>query len=120
MFKNLGALASMMGNLQSAGAKMQEINEKLQDKRVEASAGGGLVRVEANGKQEILACHIEPNLLAQQPVDQEMLEDLIASATNLALEKARNLHKEMIQEAMGDMGMPGMDEAMAKFFGGGK
>lgn len=118
MFKNLGALASMMGNLQSVGTKMQEINEQLKDKRVEATSGGGMVRVEVSGKLEVIRCHIDPNLLAKQPVDQEMLEDLITSATNLALDKARDLHKEMIQQSMGDMGMPGMDEAMAKFFGG--
>jgi DNA-binding YbaB/EbfC family protein len=76
---------------------MAKLQEELGERTVEASSGGGMVAVEANGKQEILSVTIEPEVI--DPDDKEMLQDLIVAAVNDALTKAKN----MVQEEMGKL-----------------
>lgn len=117
MLKGLGNLGNLMRQAQEMGGRVQEINEQLKVKRVQGEAGGGMVRVEANGLGEILKVTIEPSLIERQEL--EMIEDLIPAAVNQALRNAKEAHAEAMKSLTDGFGLPGLDEAMAKFTGGG-
>ncbi len=99
---NLGAL---LGQVQKMQAKMEKAQEGLVEIEVEGSAGGGMVTVTANAKQEILRIKIDPEVV--DPDDIDMLEDLVVAATNQALEKAQAAANEHIQKEAGSM-MPNL------------
>jgi len=69
--------------------KLQQVQEELATKRVEAAAGGGMVTAVVNGKHELLEIHIDKQVI--DPADLEMLEDLIVAAVNQALAKSHEL-----------------------------
>ncbi len=87
---------------------MQERVKKLQEeaggKTVEASSGGGMVTVVANGRQEILSIKIDPSVV--DPSDLEMLQDLVTAAVNEALRKSQDLMKEEMAKLTSGMGLP--------------
>ncbi len=89
------------GNIMKEAQKLQQQMEALQaevaKKKVDASAGGGMVTVEANGKQEILSIKIDREVI--NPDDAQMLEDLVLAACNEALRKSR----DMVQAEMGKL-----------------
>ncbi len=86
--------------------KIQKAQEELADKEVEASVGGGMVTVVATGNQEIKAVKIDPQ--AVDPDDVPMLEDLILSAVNESLKKAKEMAEEEMGALTGGMKIPGM------------
>jgi DNA-binding YbaB/EbfC family protein len=90
-----------MGNLlkqaQQFQTKMAKLQEELGDRTVEASAGGGMITVVVNGRQEIISINIDPEVI--NPDDQEMLQDLILAAVNDGVTKA----KDMMNEEMGKL-----------------
>jgi DNA-binding YbaB/EbfC family protein len=90
-----------MGNLlkqaQQFQTKMAKLQEELEDRTVEASAGGGMVTVVVNGRQEMVSINIEPEVINSD--DKDMLQDLILAAVNDGLGKA----KEMVNEEMGKL-----------------
>lgn len=100
-----------MGNILKQAQKMQEqmmkAQEQLDQVKAEGTSGGGMVKVVANGKQEIESVKIDPEVVNSDDV--EMLEDLVAAAVNQALEKAGEAAKEKMNEATGGMlgAMPG-------------
>ncbi|MEO1496492.1 MAG: YbaB/EbfC family nucleoid-associated protein [Planctomycetota bacterium] len=119
MLKGLGNLANlgqMMQQAQQVGSKMKELQERLKAERVVGAAGGGMVEVDMTGGQEVLAVRLDPGLVERG--DREMLEDLIPAAINDAAEKARRRHADVMQEATGDLNIPGLGDALAKFSGG--
>lgn len=79
----------MMQQLQRLQKQMEEIQAQLAEETVTASAGGGAVKVTMTGDQKCRAVEISPDLL--KDADAEMLQDLILSAVNLALEQSREL-----------------------------
>ena len=89
------------GNIMKEAQKLQQQMEAMQaemgKRKVEASAGGGMVTVEANGKQELLSIKIDREVI--NPDDAQMLEDLVMAACNEALRKSR----EMVQSEMGKL-----------------
>lgn len=97
-----------MNNLMKQAKKMQEqmvkVQEELEQKTVEASAGGGVVTVIASGKKEIVEINIKPE--AVDPDDVEMLQDLILAAINEALRKADEMVQGEMSKITGGMGMP--------------
>jgi len=99
----------LLGNLMRQAQMMQEKMAKVQEeaalKTVEATAGGGMVKVTANGKMEILAVKIEKEVV--DPNDVEMLQDLIVAATNEALKMAQDSVAEEMNKVTGGMGLPG-------------
>jgi DNA-binding YbaB/EbfC family protein len=99
---NLGAL---LGQVQKMQEKMEKAQEGLVDIEVEGTAGGGMVTVIANAKQEIQKITIDPEVV--DPEDIDMLEDLIVAATNQALEKAQQASSEHMQKEAGGM-MPNL------------
>ena len=95
--KGIPNMGNLLKQAQQFQAKMAKLQEELGERTVEASSGGGMVAVVANGKQEILSVTIEPEVI--DPEDKEMLQDLIVAAVNDALTKAKN----MMQEEMGKL-----------------
>ncbi|MCP4727075.1 MAG: YbaB/EbfC family nucleoid-associated protein [bacterium] len=99
-----------MGNILKQAQKMQEqmlkAQEQLDQVKAEGTSGGGMVKVVANGKQEIESIKIDPEVVNSDDV--EMLEDLVAAAVNQAIEKANEASKDKMNEATGGMlgGMP--------------
>jgi DNA-binding YbaB/EbfC family protein len=107
--KGMPNMGQLMKQAQQIQTKMAKLQEDLGDRTVEASSGGGMVIVVANGRQEVLSIKIEPEVI--DPDDVEMLQDLIMAAVNDALARA----KEMVNEEMGKLtkgmnipGMPGL------------
>ncbi len=102
-----------MANAGELKAKAAEIKDRIAAIRVEGNSGGGMVKVEASGDQRVLSISIEETLLSSN--DKEILEDLILSATNHALELAKQAAAKEMSELAGGMGIPGLDEALSKF-----
>lgn len=97
----------MMKQAQRLQKQMIDVQEELGKRSVEGTAGGGMVRVTVNGRQEILSIKIDPEVV--DPEDVELLEDLIVAAIKNASENA----KAMMEAEMGKllpsgMGFPGM------------
>lgn len=99
--KNMG---KMMKQVQKMQADMARLQEELNTKLVEASAGGGAVKVTANGKKEIVELTISPE--AVDPEDVEMLQDLILGAVNEALRKVEDMLGEEMQKITGGLNLP--------------
>lgn len=108
-------MADMFGKFSDMQNKMKEAQEKLADVVVDADAGGGMVKVTANGKREIIRIEIDKDVV--DPNDKEMLEDLVVAGVNKALAKAEEAAKEKMQDVYKDLlpggGIPGMD--LSKF-----
>ena len=101
--KNMGNLMKQAQKLQSKMLKMQD---ELADKTVETASGGGMVKVVANGRQQILSIEIEKEVV--DPDDVEMLQDLVLSAVNDALVKSQDMVSEEMGKLTGGMNIPGM------------
>jgi DNA-binding YbaB/EbfC family protein len=86
--------------------KVQQVQKELAQKRVEATSGGGMVRVVANGSQEILEIHIDPEVVDPQEV--EMLEDLILAAVNEARDRSKELMAQEVSKLTGGLQIPGL------------
>ena len=80
-------MGNMMKQAQQLQSKMMKLQEELADKTVESSSGGGMVKVTANGRQQILSIQVEKEVV--DPDDVEMLQDLVLAAVNDALAKAQ-------------------------------
>ncbi len=86
--------------------KMAAMQEELQTKTVEASAGGGMVTVVASGGQDILSISIDPAVV--DPKDVDMLQDLVLAAVNEALKKAKDMVQGEMGQLTGGMKIPGL------------
>lgn len=103
------------GNIMKQAQKMQEklleLQEGLGEKTVEATVGGGMVAVVANGRQEIVSIKIEQQVLDELKsgeLEASMLEDLVASGVNAALGKSRELVQQEMSKLTGGMRIPGL------------
>lgn len=118
MFKELGAMASLIKQAQTIGPKMQAAMEELKHQQVIGEAGGGMVKVIADGMGQIQRVEIDPILKEQN--DWEMVCDLLPAAINMAAAKAKELHVQAMQNATGDLPMSENMEGMLKNFLGPK
>ena len=100
-------LTSMMKQARNIQERVQGLQEELAQKTVEAEAGAGMVRVVANGKQEIISVKIAPEIVS--PDDIGMLEDLVSAAVNEALRSARALMQEEMTKITGGVRIPGIN-----------
>ena len=104
-------MAKGFGNIMKQAQKMQQemlrIQEELANKTVEAASGGGMVRVTANGRNEIVGISIDREVV--DPDDVEMLQDLITAAVNEALKRAQEMASEEMNKITGGMKIPGAD-----------
>jgi DNA-binding YbaB/EbfC family protein len=97
---------NLMREAQRLQQQMLELQEQVAQKKVQASAGGGMVTVEANGRQELTAIRIDPEVI--NPDDPQMLEDLVLAACNEALRKARELVQQELGKLTGGLRIPGL------------
>jgi hypothetical protein len=97
---------NMMKEAQRLQQKMQELQEQVAQKKVQATAGGGMVTVEANGRQEIVSIKIDPEVINRD--DAQMLEDLVLAACNEALRKSRELVQQELGKLTGGLKIPGL------------
>lgn len=96
----------IMREAQKLQSKMQEMQEEAKNKTVEASSGGGMVTVTANGAGEIIAIKIEKDVV--NPDDIEMLQDLILAAANEAIKRAHEMVSEEMAKLTGGLQLPGL------------
>ncbi|MCL5405411.1 MAG: YbaB/EbfC family nucleoid-associated protein [Deltaproteobacteria bacterium] len=87
--------------------KMAKMQEELALKKVEASAGGGMVTVEVNGRQEVLSIKIDRQVV--DPEDIEMLQDLIVAAVNDGLRRAQEMAASEMGKLAGGLNIPGLN-----------
>jgi hypothetical protein len=101
-----GNMNSMMKQVQKMQKQMAEMQQDLELKEVEATAGGGAVKATVNGKKELLKIEIEPEVV--DPEDVEMLQDLILAAVNEATKKAEEMMEKEMSKVTGGLNLPGM------------
>ncbi len=99
-------MGNMMKQAQKLQSKMLKLQEEMAEKTVEASSGGGMVKVVANGRQQLLSIQIEKEVA--DPDDLEMLQDLILAAVNDALLKSQEMVTGEMSKLTGGMNIPGL------------
>ena len=100
---NIGQIAKMAQQMQT---QMAQAQDELKETTLEATAGGGAVRIVITGAQEVRSVEIDPG--AVDPDEVEMLQDLVLSAMNEAIGKSKELERERMGRIAGGMGIPGM------------
>jgi len=99
-------MANMMKQAQKLQTQMMKLQEELAEKTVESSSGGGMVKVIANGRQQIVSIQIEKEVV--DPEDVEMLQDLVLAAANDALAKAQEMVSSEMGKLTGGLNIPGL------------
>ncbi|MCC6747255.1 MAG: YbaB/EbfC family nucleoid-associated protein [Deltaproteobacteria bacterium] len=98
-------LSQLLQTAQHLQQEMQRVQQELVHKRVDGSAGGGMVVATVNGQLRLVALRIEPELLKQEELD--MLQDLVVAAVNQGIQKAQELAREELARVTGGM-LPGL------------
>lgn len=101
-----GNMNKMMKQVQKMQADMARMQEELESRTVSSSAGGGVVEVVANGKQELVSIKINPE--AVDPEDVEMLEDLVLAAVNGAIKQSQEMVANEMGKITGGVNIPGL------------
>ena len=99
-----GNMQQMLKQAQKMQANLTKAQEELEAREFEASAGGGMVTVKANGKREILALEIKPE--AVDPDDVEMLQDMVMAAVNEVMRTIETTSNEQMGKLTGGMNLP--------------
>lgn len=99
-------MSGMMKQVQKMQKKMMELQGELEQQRVEGTAGGGMITVVANGRQDILEIKIQPDVV--DPDDVEMLEDLILAAIHQAQQRAQEMMDKEMGQITGGVQIPGL------------
>jgi DNA-binding YbaB/EbfC family protein len=100
---NIAQIARMAQQMQAQVAQAQD---ELRETTLEATAGGGAVRVVITGAQEVRQVEIDPG--AVDPAEVEMLQDLVMAAVNDAIARSKELERERMAAVAGGVGLPGM------------
>ncbi len=95
---------NLLKQAQKMQADMQKQQEELEAKEIEASVGGGAVVVKMNGKKEVVDIAIKPEVV--DPDDVEMLQDLVISAVNQAINEIDELQKSQMSKLTGGLNLP--------------
>lgn len=103
---NLGNLGGMLKQAMEVRGKIESMKEQLGNETVEASSGGGMVKVMINGKFEVLSLKIEPEIIDKN--DPEVLETLIRAAMNEAVNKVQEMIKAKMSELTAGLDIPGL------------
>lgn len=99
-------MGNMMKQAQKLQAKMLSLQEELANQTVEATAGGGMIKATANGRQQIVSIVIDKEVV--DPEDIEMLQDLVLAAVNDALNKSQEMVSQEMGKLTGGMNLPGL------------
>lgn len=103
MSKGFGNIVKQAQQMQQKMARMQE---ELEARQFEASAGGGMVTAVVNGKQRLLSLKVEKS--AVDPEDVEMLQDLVVAAVNEAVKKSQEVLQQEMGKLTGGLNLPGL------------
>ncbi|MGD6969348.1 YbaB/EbfC family nucleoid-associated protein [Rossellomorea vietnamensis] len=104
--RGMGNMQGMMKQMQKMQKQMAQAQEELGEKRLEGTAGGGMVTVIVSGHKEVLEVNIKEDVV--DPEDIEMLQDLVLAATNDALKQADELTNSTMGQFTKGMNLPGM------------
>ena len=99
-------LGNILKQAQEMHGKISQLQEEMANKTVEASAGGGMVNIVINGKQQVLSIRIDPEVVNREDVD--MLQDLICAAVNEAIRKSQEMMTEEMKKITGGLSIPGL------------
>ncbi|MGE5255033.1 MAG: YbaB/EbfC family nucleoid-associated protein [Hyphomicrobiales bacterium] len=99
-------MGNMMKQAQKLQARMLKMQEELAAKTVESAVGGGMIRVVANGRQQIVSIRIEKEVV--NPDDVDMLQDLILAAVNDALTRSQEMVASEMSKLTGGLNIPGL------------
>ncbi len=105
-FPGFGNINNLMKQAQKMQKDMEKLQEELEQRTVEATAGGGAVTVVVTGKKELKEITIKPEVV--DPDDIEMLQDLILAAVNEGMRKAEKMVAEEMAKLTGGLGIPGL------------
>ncbi|TAK54992.1 MAG: YbaB/EbfC family nucleoid-associated protein [Bacteroidetes bacterium] len=94
-------MQSMMKQVQQMQERMEKVNAELEQKTVTSEAGGGMVKVTVNGRQQLVAIQLEKEVI--NPDDKEMLEDLVVAAVNKALDESNKMAQEEMNKVTSGM-----------------
>lgn len=98
-------MGKVMKQAQKLQAQMVKLQDEMAGKTVETTSGGGMVRVVANGRQQVVSIQIEKEVV--DPDDIEMLQDLILAAVNDALIKSQEMVSQEMSKLTGGLNIPG-------------
>ncbi len=101
-----GNMKNMMKQAQKMQVEMARVQQELENREVEATSGGGVVRVVVSGKLELKQLEIDQDAI--DPEDKEILEDMILGAVNEGLRKAQEMAASEMQKVTGGLNLPGM------------
>ncbi|HEX5679399.1 MAG TPA: YbaB/EbfC family nucleoid-associated protein [Desulfobacterales bacterium] len=99
-------MGNMMKEAQKLQARMLKMQEELAEKTVESAVGGGMIKVVANGRNQVVSIRIEKEVV--NPEDVEMLQDLILAAVNDALTKSQEMVATQMGKLTGGLNIPGL------------
>jgi len=106
LLKGMPNMGNLLKKAQQLQEKMTKLQDELNEKTIETSAGGGMVTVMATGKQEIASIKIDPEVVNKEDV--EMLEDLVLAAVNDALSQAKQMVSEEMAKLTGGVNIQGL------------
>ncbi|MCB9094663.1 MAG: YbaB/EbfC family nucleoid-associated protein [Halobacteriovoraceae bacterium] len=96
----------LMKQAQQMQAKITTLQKELEDREIETSSGGGMVKVKVNGKQELL--EIKINKECVDPNDVEMLEELVKTAINQGVKESQDMVSQAMSKVTGGLSIPGL------------
>ncbi len=99
-------IQNLLKQAQKIQSEVTQMQAELGQRRIEASAGGGMVTAVVNGRQELVGITIDPQVV--DPNDVEMLEDLIVAAVSEALSRASEMAAEEMKKLTGGLSLPGL------------
>ena len=99
-------MQEILRQAQQMQERLARIQEELAGKTVEASAGGGMVTVVVNGRQEVVSVRIEKEVVS--PDDVDLLQDLVAGAVNEAISRSRKMMADEMAKITGGLNLPGL------------
>ena len=97
---------NMMKQVKKMQADMEKAQQEIEEKEFTSRAGGGVVEATINGKKEVVAIKIDPDVV--DPEDVEMLQDLIMVAVNEAISQADKFNEEKMGKLTGGINIPGL------------
>ena len=101
-----GNMQKQIKQMQAMQREMEEAQDKLGEKKVEATAGGGAVSAKVNGNKELVSLKLDKDVI--DPEDSEMLEDLIIAAVNEAMRQVDEMVNDEMGKITGGFGIPGL------------
>jgi len=102
---SIGDLGNIMKQAQQLQERLSQVQENVARQTVEASAGGGMVKVVVNGKHELLSLTLDPAVLKE---DVELVQDLVIAAVNEGIRNAQKMVAEEMTKATGGLKIPGL------------